>query len=120
MKYLFCLFISIAGLQVSVQAQAVQNRVIAPPTDAMVVESQLNLLHLAIADRATGKIQQAEVEMLSIVRNLILDTKYGDNQRLKMEQVLSTFEGFTFVGADQKATDAHLEQLELLLAIVRE
>jgi hypothetical protein len=117
MKYLICMLCWLGTCHLS--AQSAPQRTIAVRTDVQVMEDQLNLLHLAIADQSAGKIQQAENEIMGLLRQFVLDTRYNVSQVEEMTGVLATFEGFTFVGAEQKVIDAHVEHLERVLAVIR-
>jgi hypothetical protein len=117
MKYLICIVCWLGTCQLS--AQSVPQRTIATRTDVVVMEEQLNLLYLAIAEQSAGKIQQAEIEMLGLLRQFTLDTKYSTTQVDAITSVLATFESFTFVGANQRVSDEQLSKLEQVLAVIR-
>lgn len=116
---LVALFVLVTGT--SLMAQSVSERNPPTVTPTQYFQSRLERLYLAINQKEKSNISRYETDLLGMMRTQI-ETAQTSAEKQKyskrMEEILTSFEGFSFVTAEKDAADAHLALLEEFLAML--
>lgn len=111
----FCLFFSLAnGIVLSAQ-QTVTERNPPKVTPSQYFQSRLERIYVAINLKENNNISRYETELLSMMREQIISASESTGKKQytkRMEEILASFEGFSFTTANKETTDAHLALLE--------
>jgi|JI7StandDraft_1071085.scaffolds.fasta_scaffold167819_1 hypothetical protein len=102
-------------------AQNVSERNPPTVTPTQYFQSRLEKLYVAINQKENNNISRYETDLLGMMRTHI-ETAQTSTEKKKyskrMEEILTSFEGFSFVTAEKDAADAHLALLEEFLAML--
>ncbi len=116
---LFVFFVLFAGT--SLMAQTVSERNPPTVTPTQYFQSRLEKLYVAINQKENNNISRYETDLMGLMRTQI-ETAQTSTEKKKyskrMEEILTSFEGFSFVTAEKDAADAHLALLEEFLAML--
>ncbi len=102
-------------------AQNVSERNPPTVTPTQYFQSRLEKLYVAINQKENNNISRYETDLLGMMRTHI-ETAQTSTEKKKyskrMEEILTSFEGFSFITAEKDAADAHLALLEEFLAML--
>lgn len=116
---LFAFFVLFAGTSLTAQNASERNPPTITPTQYF--QSRLEKLYLAINQKENNNISRYETDLMGMMRTHI-ETAQTSTEKKKyskrMEEILTSFEGFSFVTAEKDAADAHLALLEEFLAML--
>jgi hypothetical protein len=116
---LFVFFVLFAGT--SLMAQTVSERNPPTVTPTQYFQSRLEKLYVAINQKENNNISRYETDLMGLMRTQI-ETAQTSTEKKKyskrMEEILTSFEGFSFVTAEKDTADAHLALLEEFLAML--
>lgn len=116
---LFAFFVLFAGTSLTAQNASERNPPTITPTQYF--QSRLEKLYLAINQKENNNISRYETDLMGMMRTHIETAQTSPEKKKyskRMEEILTSFEGFSFVTAEKDAADAHLALLEEFLAML--
>lgn len=116
---LFAFFVLFAGTSLTAQNASERNPPTITPTQYF--QGRLEKLYLAINQKENNNISRYETDLMGMMRTHIETAQTSPEKKKyskRMEEILTSFEGFSFVTAEKDAADAHLALLEEFLAML--